>query len=409
MKNKYLKFFLILAMFAFALRLYLAQFLTYHLDLNTFKSWSYYLAAHEFKSFYANVWSDYLPGYHYILWFLGIIREWLIINSIPFNEVVFYKLPSIIADILNALFIFLIARKFAAPKKALFAAIFFLFNPAVLANSTFWGQADSFATLFIILSFYLILQKKFWFAAIIIGFGQTVKPIAFLSIPIYLIFIFLTNNKKLSQSLWKSLVFLIIITFTFTVTFLPFNHLPNLFEFINSLLQQTFHQYPYTSLNAFNFWAIASDFWIPDKLTFISVTFQNWGNILFGVIYALLLIILVSKFKAVENKFLFLTYILTICYFAMFMFLTRIHERHLFYGLTFISLLLPALSLKEILLSIIPFIIYILNLLFAYQQLIQKPLQWDKSTILLISIANLLALIYLAIIFLKRYAKFSKT
>lgn len=409
MNDKYLKFFLILATFAFAARLYLAQFLTYHLDLDTFKSWSYYLAAHEFKSFYANVWSDYLPGYHYILWFSGVIRQWLLSNFISFDEDIFYKLPSIITDIINALLIFLIAKKFSTSKKALLASAFFLFNPAILANSTFWGQADSFAALFMVLSFYLMLQKKFWLAAVVIGFGQTVKPITVLSIPIYLIFIFLTNNKKFSQSLWKSLVFLIIVTFTFTVAFIPFNHQPNLFEFINSRLQQTFHQYSYTSLNAFNFWAIVSDFWISDKLTFMDFTFQNWGNLLFGTIYILLLVILLLKIKVVENKTLFLSFILTICYFAMFMFLTRIHERHLFYGLTFISLLLPALSLKEILLSSIPFIIYVLNLLFAYHQLIQKPLQWDKSTIILISVVNLLALIYLMVIFLKRYAKAYKT
>lgn len=408
MKNKYLKFFLILAMLAFALRLYLAQFLTYHLDLDTFKSWSYYLAAHEFKSFYTNVWSDYLPGYHYILWFLGTIRQWLFSNFISFDEDIFYKLPSIIADIINALLIFLIAKKFSSSKKALLASVFFLINPAILANSTFWGQADSFAALFLMLSFYLILQKKFWLAAIIIGFGQTVKPIAILSIPIYLVCIFIANNKNL-KGLWKSLVFLMITFSTFIISFIPFNHMPNLFEFINGRLQQTFHQYSFTSLNAFNFWAIVSDFWIPDKLIFVSITFQNWGNISFGVIYAMLLVVLVSKFRTVENKSLFLSFILAICYFAMFTFLTRMHERHLFYGLTFISLLLPVLSIKDLLISILPFIIYILNLLFAYHQLIQKPLGWNKSTIIIISTANLLVLVYLLIVFLRRYGKFSKT
>lgn len=409
MNDRYLKFFLILALLTFVARLYLAQYFTYYLDLDTFKYWSYYLAGNDFKSFYANVWSDYLPGYHYILWLLGITRQWLITNGIFLNENILYKLPSIIADIINALLIFLIAKEFATPKKALFASLFLLVNPAILANSTFWGQADSFAALFMVLSFHLMLQKKFWLAAVIIGFGQAVKPIAILSIPIYLVYIFLINNKAFSQGLWKSLAFLIITISIFIATFIPFNYMPNLFEFINSRLQQTFHQYPFTSLNAFNFWAIVSDFWVLDKLTFIGVTFQSWGNLLFGVIYALLLIILLSKFKIIKNKHLLLTFILAICYFAMFIFLTRMHERHLLYGLIFISLLLPALSLKEILLSLLPFIIYITNLLFAYHQLIQKPLQWDKSTIILISTVNLLAFIYLMIIFIKRYAKSYKT
>ena len=98
-------------------RLYLAQYLTFQLDLDSFKYWSYYLADHGLKSFYANVWSDYLPGYHYVLWLLGEVRLILISNSISFKDTGFFKIPSIMADILSSVIVFFIVKKLYQRKK----------------------------------------------------------------------------------------------------------------------------------------------------------------------------------------------------------------------------------------------------------------------------------------------------
>ncbi|MBI4033003.1 MAG: hypothetical protein HY377_00570, partial [Candidatus Blackburnbacteria bacterium] len=61
---------------AFILRVLLAPFGTLLLDHNTFVAWSTNLAQNGFAHFYDS-WSDYLPGYLYILYLLGKINAGL--------------------------------------------------------------------------------------------------------------------------------------------------------------------------------------------------------------------------------------------------------------------------------------------------------------------------------------------
>ncbi len=162
------------------IKLYFAQYLTFFNDLDLFKYWSYYLADKGFKPFYANVWSDYLPGYHYILWILGEMRVFLINNSIPFNEIIFYKTPSIFADIISVIFVYKIVKRFTTEKNALVTSLIYLVNPAFMANSTFWGQADSFSTLFIIISLYMLISNRLIISALMIALATIIKPIGIL-------------------------------------------------------------------------------------------------------------------------------------------------------------------------------------------------------------------------------------
>ena len=75
---------------------------------------------------------------------------------IPFIEsninVWMVKLPFIFADIGLAFLIYKIVNKFR-PSVAKLAALFFLFNPIVIYNSTIWGQTDSLINLLAVLVF----------------------------------------------------------------------------------------------------------------------------------------------------------------------------------------------------------------------------------------------------------------
>ena len=93
-------------MLALVLRLALSFWGTLKLDQNTFIAWSNILVEKGFSSFY-NSWSDYLPGYPYILWLLGKINSFSIIPS-----VLLYKIPAVSADVLTGLLIFKIVKKF---------------------------------------------------------------------------------------------------------------------------------------------------------------------------------------------------------------------------------------------------------------------------------------------------------
>lgn len=398
-KNFTVNIFLVLGVISLLLKIYLAKYLTHYGDLLTFKAWGVEIANNGFNSFYNTVWSDYLPGYLYILALLAKIQGLLTNLGLYVNDDYLYKLPSILADFGNSLFIYLIAKMFVSPKKAFIVGVFALFNPAFLANSTFWGQAESFMTFFLLSSFYFLMRGNYAVAAVLIGLGQTVKPIAVFAIPIYLIYLF---RKKIKPVIVLS--FLPIILITMVIIFIPFSNDPNILKFILDRHLVTANQYPYTSLNAFNLWAVMSNFWISDDLKYLAINFHTWGVIFFSLIYFTLIMVLTRR-KKIDNYPVFFAWILTICYLAVFLLLTRIHERHMFYGLSFSALLLAFVSWRKKLAIFTLNLVYLINLGFAYAQINNKPAPLEYNYVILLSIINMGFFFYIFLSFLQTYGK----
>lgn len=325
---------------AFLLRIVLSFFGTLNLDQGTFIAWSNILVDGGFKSFY-NSWSDYLPGYLYILWFLGKIN---FLNILP--EVVVYKLPAIFCDIATGFLIYKILSGYKSQKWGIIGAGIYVFNPAILSNSTLWGQADSLTAFFSILSVYF-LDKKYLWSAVFLSLGTLIKPQAAFILPI-MFFLLLRNKNGIRRLVNYCFVGLII----FILAFIPFSN-GNLIYFILNRIDISSNQYPFTSVNAFNFWGLFG-FWKPDN-----VFFQ------FGGYFFVLMITLLLFFRLTRNKFL--PYHLTALIFAAsFMFFTRMHERHL------LPLFAPlAVVAVENPLFLIPYlgfsITYLANMVYSYQ------------------------------------------
>lgn len=399
-----LHYFILLALSAYILRLLLANFLnqfTVFSDLTTFRAWGIMVAENGFKNFYSN-WSDYLPGYLYILSGLAIVEKWLVSNNLLTSWEILYKLPSILADIGIAFFIYLIARKFISTNKALLISSLFMFNPSIFANSTLWGQADSFMTFFLISSFYFLLERKFLFSAILLGLGQIIKPIALFSLPVYILYM-LKTNTSVKQIAFYLFIFSVIII----IAFIPFNQNGNLFSFIIERHSVTANTYPYTSVNAFNLWSVITKIWSSDNSTFIGITLHYWGYILFGLLYLTLSVVLI-KSKSVSNFPLLFSMALTLCYIGMFILLTRMHERHIFYGLGYLSILLASIPKSGIILAVALFLVHLVNLYYPYSQATLTPLNLPQSTIIFLSLINVFVFLYFILYFIKSYAKKTK-
>ncbi len=391
--------FLMSAFIAFAARIYLSQItdLTSYGDLLTFKAWALSLLDNGPGTFYSKIWSDYLPGYLYVIWGVAWLGQQLSSLSIHLSDEFLYKLPSMATDILNSWIIYLLIQQFASKKKALITSIFSLFNPAVLANSTFWGQADSFMTFFLLSSFYLLVKGEYALSALMIGLGQTVKPIAVLAIPFYLTFLLLSKVR-----IQKIFLFCLIVFSTVVISFIPFND-KNIFQFILERHLQTSNQYPYTSVNAINFWSLVTKFWEPDTQLFLGLTLHTWGIILFLTVYLPTLTLAILKLRQVKNQTLLLSFALTISYLAMYIFLTRMHERHLFFAMSFLTLIIPTLPKISIVLSSALFLLYIFNLYFAFSQINKSSLAIGQGVFVSLSILILVILFNTIRIFLKKF------
>ena len=337
------KVFLLLSL-GFLLRILLSFFGTLELDFNTFLAWSNRLQEFGFSGFY-NVWSDYLPGYLYVLWFLGKIK--VLIPWFPVK--ILYKLPAIISDVSTGWLIYLVVKKIKGKEKtALLASGFYLFNPAVFANSTLWGQVDSLTSLFSLLSVYLVDVNP-WLSALSLAVGASIKPQAAIAALVILIIMFRDKWKPRKIGTYVFLAGLI-----FILSFFHFSDGKNIFLFIYERMTLTLNQYPYTSVNAFNFWGFFG-FWRKD----MGIITPN----AIGLFISLsLFVFLAFKVWGKKNSRYML---LAIAYLLNFLFFTRMHERHMlpvFAPLAVSASLIPSLWVVYGGLSIT----YLANLYYSY-------------------------------------------
>ncbi|MCX6703885.1 MAG: glycosyltransferase family 39 protein [Candidatus Woesebacteria bacterium] len=343
-KNKTTNFFIpnivYVLIIGLIVRIFLSVFGTLHLDQGTFIAWSVNLAQNGFKNFY-NSWSDYLPGYLYFLWGLGKIN---LLGLIP--EQLLFKLPAIISDLFTGLLIYKIIAKPKGEKWGIVGAAIYLFNPAVFANSALWGQVDSLTALTSTLSIYL-MPFSFILSAASLAAGTLVKPQTAFIFPV--IFFMMLKEKWKIQKIFAYLSAGLVI---FVGGFIPFWNHATLASFVFERIGMSLNQYPYTSVNAFNFWGLTG-FWKADN-----VYYQIAG-------YALVsLLTIFAYIKLWKNKNA-PYYLSTLIFAASFIFFTRMHERHMLP--VFAPLAIIAVENPIFLIPYFGFsLTYVANLYYAY-------------------------------------------
>lgn len=322
----------VLFFLGFSFRVLLSFLPGFQIDMSAWYGWANRLVSYGFSRFYdPAVWTNYTPGYLYVLWFLEKVKEFLLLGPV-FNEQLF-KLPGIVADLITAFLIYKIIEG-KNRKLALLATALYLFNPALIFNTSVWGQADSFLTAFILFSFYLLIErKKAIFSSFVIALAVLVKPQTLFVLPI----LFFFQMKNFSKKTWfKSGVVFILTVILLALPFFPtepFLGLPR-------LIFQMSEDYSYTTLNAFNFWQLFGN-WQLDSVLFLGISKQVWGIFMAAVLQIL---IIRKLLKNKEQKIADWYYASFLSIGAFFFFATRMHERYLLPALCF---LLLAAALKK--------------------------------------------------------------
>jgi len=301
-----------LLVIALVIRLVLTPFGTLSLDFNTFVAWSDRLVEYGSGTFYAQ-WSDYLPGYLYVLWGVGLIN-----NIIHIPAVYLYKLPAIVADLATGWVIYKVVSVKKNQRKALWWSGAYLFNPAILANSTLWGQVDSLTALSVVLSLWLV-NINLVLSAVALAVGTLIKPQVVFVVPVLALVIMQSKDwfRKIS-------IYTAVGAGVFVVGFLPFKEEMGLVNFVVKRVFLSLGQYPYTSVNAFNFWGLLLGLdRLPDNFEVIfGLTLNKFAWAMgFGFIF-----LVTYWYWRGANLFF---YILMLFY-SIFMFFPRVHERYLF-------------------------------------------------------------------------------
>ncbi len=273
-------------------------------DINDWIAWSQHLGSVGLGNFYfSGVWSDYLPGYLYVLRFLYFLHT-LIPN---FSYELLVKIPALMSDLVLAIIIYTFAKNRVGDKKASLFAALFLFSPSILANSLLWGQADGFFSIFLCLGILGIFSNKHIWGALAFAMAIATKPQAILFLP--LVFFKFKPLKKL----WPYFVLTPLVTLALFVPFFQTDLLKN----IVGLLTRSTDVYPYTSLYAANIWALVG-FWKKDSTIIWGVSYKLWGLLMFAVAWIL----------SFRPRDIFRSAVLISL--AFFLFPTRIHERYLY-------------------------------------------------------------------------------
>ena len=120
-------------------------------DTACFASWADRIFQLGPSGFYSpDFFTDYPPGYMYVLWVLGAVRKLFGIEYYSAPHLVLLKIPAIICDMACGLLLFREAAKKCSENQAFFLCAAYLLNPVVILNSSVWGQVDSVFTLAVV-------------------------------------------------------------------------------------------------------------------------------------------------------------------------------------------------------------------------------------------------------------------
>jgi len=321
------KNFYVIILFVLVVRLVFALFPSFTIDMNNWIAWSRMLGTSSPLNFYSlPAWTDYTPFFLYYLWILGVVGKSVEIGSQLYPFLI--KLPAIFADIGIGLLIYrlLFEKNY---KIARFAFLAYTVNPVVIFANSIWGQTDGLIAFFLLLCVYFLVEKKnivlsslFWSISLLI------KPQASFCLPVLLIYFLVQKKAK------KALLFLIYSAVFALVIGLPFFIYQNPIFGLPKLILKMSNESPFTSVMAFNFWALTPGMWISDALTFLGIKYAYWGAVLLATGLLTITIKFWKLFKTPRQLY----FILGISYLAFFLFPTRVHERYILVSLPFLLL-----------------------------------------------------------------------
>lgn len=279
--------FLLTAVLAVMLRVVVAlAFEGYSTDIACFKGWAMAVYEHGPSGFYSSgIFCDYPPGYMYVLYGLGALRDMLGIDANSGVFTLIIKLPSIIAEVVLALFVCRVACKQMGRTFGLLCSAFILFNPAMYFNSSVWGQIDMVFILFVVLCLYYLRKENTLLGALFFGIALILKPQAIMLAPVVgLTYIYALFKKgKTEREILKMLGGAAIVAAVFAAGVIPFTgSQPS--DWILHKYIGVVEEYQYATVNAFNLWGLLGANWVPADQNFLFMPYQYWGIIFIGLI-----------------------------------------------------------------------------------------------------------------------------
>lgn len=341
----------------------------YKNDIQSFESWALTLHDHGVRAFYhSTTFVDYPPGY---LWVLGAVGWFYHVLHVSDANAGYYvlrdlvKLPGIAADLGCAALIYWLALRFTSRRPALGAAALFAFNPATIYISAYWGQVDAVAALFTLGAILAALRERSLWAWALLAMAVLIKPQAVILAPLLLAYDARANGvRERPARLAGGPLLAVGVGYAIAAPFAPepWNPISTLAWLLERYLHGT-SVYPYSSINAFNIYAIARPFWQPDSQQILFLSQSSWGILLVAAACAMILWRYVQRRD--DRSFLEAALLTSL---ALFLFATRMHERYV-YNAFAIGVLLAPLARRYLVSAVLLSITLFANLIYSYDYL----------------------------------------
>lgn len=271
---------------------------------------------------------DYPPLFPYLLLLIG--RACTTCSDAVVESVI--RIPLVLANLAIGLLILSDARRGADPGKAILAAALYLFNPAIVFDTCYWGQADSLSALLLIAAAVSLTRRPEW-AWTCLALAVLTKPLAYPFVPLAMV----VTIKRFGwlRGLRAAGAF----TLCFAIALVPFARIGHLGPLLRSLFVQL-DAMPYLSVNAHNLWWLLQGGtpWIDARQKAMGlVSYERLGIALFALFYAWTLLRAWRSTDEQAPRVAFASVAL-----GFFVLSTHMHENHLFNFLPLVLLAGPA-------------------------------------------------------------------
>lgn len=319
---------------AILLRLLLTAVPAYAIDMGGYVGWSRYLADSGPAGLYERFHVVYAPLFHYCLWLTGEVANLLGFSTQTHAYAI--KLWSVTADAAGAWLLILYANRTGRQKAAYPFALLYFLNPAVLFDSSVWGQFDGIPATMLLGVLMLFLANKPVPAAWLFVAAVLVKPQSGLLAPLVLL-LFLrdvsTRPWRRALACWVAALsggiglYLVVVLPFYAPT--PLAHaLPQWadpFWWLFDLYLRSMQDYPYGTANAWNLWYLLGGQIRPDAATLFGLSHALWGGILL-LPFAGISLWLGSRSARKADHAMLSAWLLL---FSAYMMMTKMHERYL--------------------------------------------------------------------------------
>ncbi|MCX6030460.1 MAG: hypothetical protein NT169_14325 [Chloroflexi bacterium] len=237
------------------------------------------------------------------------------------------RLPALIGTALIAGVAFWLVRRRWGLRLALIAAAAYLFNPAVIFESAYYGQMGAVHALFMLLAVIGLAERRPAWGWAALTVGMFTKPQADLFLPLFVI---LTWRRYGLRSSLRSALAAAAVGLVMLAPFIAHGTLGQMWARVSRVTDY----HPMLSATAHNLWWLvslgngkASDLLVPPLLAQLGWSIFTYRAIGLGLVGLAYLVVLVRTWRDETPQTLYLAtaYLFT----AFFMFATQIHENHL--------------------------------------------------------------------------------